>query len=154
MIDLYGWHKATTVVNSKLLVIKYKQKTGFFFVFQILKHFPFTQLNQLCTNILFLKSDTYSTTYSDIIIPLLGSKQDNLLPLLNRKCRAFALNNNNNNEEASKDQDFDDTSETPTLLNNTTTTNKPEQMLDEDEDESPKPDISQIIRSLDTPPPS
>ena len=102
------------------------------------------------------KSDTYSTTYSNIIIPLSGSKQDNLIPLLNRKCRAFALNNNNNNnnEEASKDQDFDDTSETPTLLNNTTTTNKPEQMLDEDEDESPKPDISQIIRSLDTPPPS
>ena len=95
------------------------------------------------------------------IHPISGSKQDNLIPrAMNtndenlRKCRAFALNNN----EASKDQDFDDVDDdagddTPTLLNNTTTT-KPEHMLDEDEDESPKPDISQIIRSLDTPPPS
>ena len=73
-----------------------------------------------------------------------GSKQDNLIPLLNRKCRAFALNNNEN----SKNDDIDD--DTPTLLNNT----KPEQMVDEDEDESHKPDLSQIIRSLDTPPPS
>ena len=93
--------------------------------------------------------------YSIIFYPVSGStKQDNLIPLLNRKCRAFALNNN----EASKDQDFDDVDDdagddTPTLLNNTPTT-KPEHMLDEDEDESPKPDISQIIRSLDTPPPS
>ena len=64
----------------------------------------------------------------------LGSKQDNLIPFLSRKCRAFALECNEKEE----------------ALNNKTTAD----MIDEDEDEAHKPDLSQIIRSLDTPPPS
>ena len=85
-----------------------------------------------------------------------GSKQDNLIPLLNRKCRAFALNNNNEASKVNDENDVDD-SNTPTLLNsqNFDKNARPEHMVDEDEDqESPKPDLSQIIRSLDTPPPS
>ena len=89
-----------------------------------------------------------------IYISFLGSKQDNLIPLLSRKCRAFALNNGNNDnskENENLEDIIDDENETPTtLLNNS----KPEQMVDDDEDDSPKPDLSQIIRSLDTPPPS
>jgi len=62
-----------------------------------------------------------------------GSRQDNLIPLLSRKCRAFALECNEKEE----------------ALNNKTA-----DMIDEDDDEAHKPDLSQIIRSLDTPPPS
>ena len=96
-----------------------------------------------------LKWLKYDSAHTFTFIP--GSKQDNLIPLLSRKCRAFALNNSNgNSKENDTLEDIDDENETPTLLNNS----KPEQMVDDDEDDSPKPDLSQIIRSLDTPPPS
>ena len=70
-----------------------------------------------------------------------GAKQDNLIPLLSRKCRAFALNN---------DKKYDDQEED---LNNKV--GHAVGHASEDLDfEASKPDLSQIIRSLDTPPPS
>ena len=84
----------------------------------------------------------------------LGSKHDNLIPFLSRKCRAFALDNNEKTSSSSDHQNM--------------LTEKPGEgevgcanierpvgtMVDEDDDENQKPDLSQIIRSLDTPPPS
>ena len=72
-----------------------------------------------------------------------GSKQDNLIPLLSRKCRAFALNNDKMSEDHNNEEED---------LNN-----KVGNAVGVSEDldfEASKPDLSQIIRSLDTPPPS
>ena len=79
-----------------------------------------------------------------------GSKHDNLIPFLSRKCRAFALDNN---EKAPEHQDM--------LHSEKNTGSKGDKIdrpcgtiVDEDEDETQKPDLNKIIRSLDTPPPS
>jgi len=79
-----------------------------------------------------------------------GSKHDNLIPFLSRKCRAFALDNN---EKAPEHQEM--------LNSEKNTGSKGDKIdrpcgtiVDEDEDETQKPDLNKIIRSLDTPPPS
>jgi hypothetical protein len=79
-----------------------------------------------------------------------GSKQDNLVPMLSQKCRAFAMENNG----GEKDQlDAHNPLLLPlevTNLNNM----KPDRLSLDDDEEDVKPDLTQIIRSLDTPPPS
>lgn len=87
-----------------------------------------------------------------------GSKNDNMIPFLSRKCRAFALDNNEKttgepttelllNPELKSGMEACNGAKVDTLKNGT--------LVDEDEDETQKsPDLSQIIRSLDTPPPS
>ena len=90
---------------------------------------------------------------------VLGSKNDNMIPFLSRKCRAFALDNNEKttgepttelllNPELKPGMEACNGAKVDTLKNGT--------LVDcEDEDETQKsPDLSQIIRSLDTPPPS
>ena len=93
-----------------------------------------------------------------IIHVFLGSKNDNMIPFLSRKCRAFALDNNEKtgepttelllNPELKPGMEACNGAKVDTLKNGT--------LVDcEDEDETQKsPDLSQIIRSLDTPPPS
>lgn len=58
------------------------------------------------------------------------------MPILSRKCRAFALDNEDLNNKKQANGEAEDI------------------IVDNEEDETGKPDLSQIIRSLDTPPPS
>ena len=70
--------------------------------------------------------------------------------MLSRKCRAFALNN----DKMTSDNDHNDedlNNKVTAVTNVTVTSTGPGEDL---EFECSKPDLSQIIRSLDTPPPS
>ena len=103
----------------------------------------------------------------------LGSKHDNLIPFLSRKCRAFALDNTEKttgepitelqlNPESKPGMEACNGAKVDrpngTLIDgpNGTLVDGPNgTLVDEDEDETQKsPDLSQIIRSLDTPPPT
>ena len=95
----------------------------------------------------------------------LGSKHDNLIPFLSRKCRAFALDNIEKiTGEPTTELLLNPESKPGMEACNGAKVDRPNGILidgpngtlvDEDEDETQKsPDLSQIIRSLDTPPPS
>ena len=95
----------------------------------------------------------------------LGSKHDNLIPFLSRKCRAFALDNNEKlTGEPITELQLNPESKPGMEACNGAKVDRPNgtlidgpngTLVDEDEDETQKsPDLSQIIRSLDTPPPS
>ena len=79
----------------------------------------------------------------------LGSHCDGQLPAIARQCRAFALSGTNHIEKigtksSSPDSIGSDAMQAEDESNNPL----------EDEEEMEKPDLAQIIRSLDTPPPS
>ena len=95
----------------------------------------------------------------------LGSKHDNLIPFLSRKCRAFALDNIEKiTGEPTTELQLNPESKPGMEACNGAKVDRPNgtlidgpngTLVDEDEDETQKsPDLSQIIRSLDTPPPS
>ncbi len=77
-----------------------------------------------------------------------GSKHENSIPVLSRKCRAFALDNSSTIVNNEKIADIESESEVKNHQR------KASDDLEDLDDEAHKPDLSQIIRSLDTPPPS
>ena len=80
-----------------------------------------------------------------------GSRCDSQLPAIARQCRAFALESNENGRMGQKTSPPESVEGSESMHAEDGGGNPLE---DEEEEEETRPDLSQIIRSLDTPPPS
>jgi hypothetical protein len=78
-----------------------------------------------------------------------GSHCDSQLPAIVRQCRAFALGGTNHIEKMGAKSSPPDSVDSDAMQAEEEANNPME-----DEEEEERPDLSQIIRSLDTPPPS
>ena len=78
-----------------------------------------------------------------------GSRCDSQLPAIARQCRDFALESNENGRMGQKTSPPESVEGSESMQAEDGTP-----LEEEEEEEETRPDLSQIIRSLDTPPPS